>query len=201
MATIKHRYTGVEYKTVTKFVVNYKDVFLLEDLYVLMYEWLVENGYATRADEEFPERYYLDRTGAAGKEIWIRWRCKKFPMSGPRKFWRYDLDVDMHVLTLKDVELVVQNKKIKANKGEVEVEVVANLVYDVSGEWSKSSLLKPFRKWYFKKVVSKEKDMLEKKFYNEAFEFRDAITNYLKVETFLPTKMAGMEFWPKRTPE
>jgi len=128
--TIKHKYTGVEYKTVTKFVVNYKDVFIFEDLYVLMYEWLVSNGYASRSDADFPERYYLDRTGAAGKEVWIRWRCKKVPTAGTRKFWRFDLDIDIHVLGLKDVELVVQNKKMKANKGEVDVEVVANLIFD-----------------------------------------------------------------------
>lgn len=199
--TIKHRYTGVEYKTVTKFVVNYKDVFMFEDLYVLMYEWLVANGYATRADEKFPEKYYLDRTGAAGKEVWIRWRCKKIPTSGVRNFWRFDLDIDIHVLGLKDVELVVENKKIKANKGEVEVEVVANLIFDASGEWSKNSLLKPFRNIYYKKIISKEKSQMEKMFYNEAFDFRDAISNYLKLETFLPTKIAGLEFWPKRTPE
>ena len=34
MASIRHRYTGVEYKTVTKFMVNYKDVFVLDDLYL-----------------------------------------------------------------------------------------------------------------------------------------------------------------------
>ena len=62
-------------------------------------------------------------------------------------------------------------------------------------------MLKPFRGFYYKKIISKEKDQLEKRFYNEAFEFRDAISNYLKLETFLPTKLAGLEFWPKRSPE
>ena len=100
-----------------------------------------------------------------------------------------------------DVELVVQNKKYKAHKGEVEVMVAANLIFDASGEWRKNTLLKPFRSFYFKRFVSKKKDMLEKEFYREAFEFRDAVNNYLKLETYLPSKLAGMEFWPKRTPE
>ncbi|MBD3303634.1 hypothetical protein GF343_00665 [Candidatus Woesearchaeota archaeon] len=200
MVSIKHRYTGVEYKTVTRFSVKFKDVFILEDLYVLMYEWLVERGFATRVDADFPERYYLDRTGPAGKEVWIRWRPKRHPIPG-NKFWRFDLDIDMHVLGLKDVELVVQNKKVKANKGEVEVQVAANLIYDASGEWKKSALLKPFRNFYFKRFLSKKKDMIEKELYNEAYEFRDAINYYLQLETYLPSKMAGFEFWPKRTPE
>lgn len=200
MVSIKHRYTGVEYKTVTRFSIKFKEVFILEDLYVLMYEWLIERGFATRVDADFPERYYLDRTGPAGKEVWIRWRPKRYPIPG-NKFWRFDLDIDMHVLGLKDVELVVQNKKLKANKGEIEVQVAANLIYDASGEWKKSALLKPFRNFYFKRFLSKKKDMLEKEFYNEAYEFRDAINSYLRLETYLPSKMAGIEFWPKRTPE
>jgi len=201
MASIVHRYSGVEYKTITKYVVNYKDVFVLEDLYLLMYEWLIENDYATRTDEEFPEKYMLDRTGGAGKEIWFRWRLKKNPFPGKQAFWRFDLDIDVMVLAMKDVELVVQNKKFKANKGECEVTVTANLVFDASKEWRKNPLLKPFRNFYFKRFLSKKKDMLEKQFYKEAYELRDAINNYFKLETGLPTKLAGLEFWPKRTIE
>lgn len=200
MVSIKHRYTGVEYKKVTGFSVKFKDVFDLDQFYILLYEWLVEKGYVTRADETFPEKYYMDRTGAAGKEVWFRWRPKRHPVSG-NKFWRFDLDIDVHVLGLKDVELVVQNKKIKAHKGEVEVMVSANMIFDASGEWRKDSFLKPFRSFYFKRFLSKKKDFLEKEFYNEAFEFRDAVNAYLKLETYLPSKLAGMEFWPKRTPE
>ena len=201
MAEIFHRYTGVEYKEVTKFTVNYREVFVLKDLYRRMYEWIIENDYATRSDPDFPERYFLDKTGAAGKEVWWRWRCKKSPLPGKQKFWRFDLDIDCHVLTMKNVELVVQGKKFKANKGEVEVQVSAKLIMDASGEWRKNALLKPFRGWYFKRTLSKTKDMLEKELYNEAFEFRDLITDYLKLKAFIPTKLAGLEFAPRRTME
>lgn len=200
MVSIKHRYTGVEYKKVTGFSIKFKDVFDFEHLYVLMHEWLIEKGYATRSDADFPEKYYMSRTGPGGKEVWIRWRPKRNPVPG-NSFWRFDFDIDLHVLGLKDVELVVQNKKVKANKGEVELQISANLVYDAADEWKKSALLKPFRSFYFKRFLSKKKDLLEKEFYNEAYEFRDAVNNYFKLETFLPSKMAGLEFWPKRTPE
>jgi hypothetical protein len=196
---IKHRYTGVEYIRITDFTVTFKkEIFKLDELYKVMHEWLIENGYATRADEKFPEKYFLHKVSQAGKEVWVRWRLKKEPPGGVG-FWRFDLDVDMHVMGLQDVEVVVGNKKVKANKGEVEVQVAASLILDAEGEWSKNALLKPFRKFFFNRVVSKKLDMMKKKIYTEAFEFRDIINNYLKMETFIPLKGAKAEFWPKRT--
>lgn len=197
---LKHRYTDVEYINITSFTINFKkEVFKLEDLYKIMHEWLVENGYATRADEKFPEKYFLHKVTPAGVEIWFRWRMKKSPLPGIQKFWRFDLDIDTHVLGLQDVEVVVQNKKIKANKGEVEVQASANLVLDASGDWSKNALLKPFKKFYFSRVIAKKRDMLKKKLYDDAFELRDVINNYLQLETFIPVRGAKAEFWPKRT--
>jgi hypothetical protein len=195
-----HRYTGVEAIPVTSFTVNFKkEVFKLEDLYKVMREWLIENGYATRKDEEFPEKYFLNKIGPAGKEIWVRWRPNKNPMpGGVQEFWRFDLDVDMHVLGLQDVEVMVDNKKVKGNMGEVEVNVAAYLIMDAEKKWKEKPLLKPFRNFYFNRVIRGKRDLLIKKLYIDAFNFRDAINNYLRLETFIPVRGAKAEFWPRR---
>ena len=196
---ITHRYTDVEYMNITSFTINFKkEIFKLEDLYKVMHEWLVETGYASKADETFPEKYFLHKVSQIGTEVWVRWRVNRNPLPGEQKFWRFDIDVDMHVLGLQDVEVAVQGKKIKANKGEVEVQVAANLVIDVEKTWKQNVFLKPFRKWFFDRVHSKKRDMMKSKLYAEAFEFRDVINNYLELETFLPVKGAKSEFWPKR---
>jgi len=194
-----HRYTGVEVIPVTSFTVNFKkEVFKLEDLYKVMHEWLIENGYASRDDETFPEKYFLHKVGPAGKEIWVRWRLKKPAISGAQKFWRFDLDVDMHVLGLQDVDVMVDNKKVKGNMGEVEVNVAASLIMDAERQWKDKPLLRPFRKFYFDRVVRKKRDLFIRKLYTDAFNFRDAINNYLKLETFIPVRGAKAEFWPRR---
>ena len=71
MAILRHRYAGVDYKQVTKYTVNRKDVLHLTNLYLLMHEWLIEHEYATRSDSEFPEKYMLFKEGPTygGKEI------------------------------------------------------------------------------------------------------------------------------------
>ena len=198
MASIKHRYTGMEYIPVTKYVVNVRDILHLDNYYLLMHEWLIEHGFASRDDSSFPEKYYLHREGPDGKELWIRWRPQKYPL-GDNKLWRFDLDIDIHVLTLKDVEAVIAGKKYKAHQGEVETQVTANLIMDPNKILEKS-MFKDIKKKLYKRAWREQRDMLERQFYQEAMQLRDAINTFLKIETYLPTKeWAG--FWPKRVPE
>lgn len=200
MAVLRHKYHKVDYKQVTRYVVNRKDVFHLSNLYLLMHEWLIEHGYATRTDRDFPEKYYLNKEGPmyGGKEIWWRWRPDKYPLA-PNKLWRFDIDIDVHVLAMKDVEVIISGKKYKAQQGEVEVQVSANLVKDPEKILEKSAL-KDIKKMLYSRLWKQQFDMLEKQLYREAMEFRDAINTYLMIETYLPTK-EWPEHWPKRIPE
>src|SRR3989338_1534528 len=102
--------------------VNYKDVLDLKYLYLLMHEWLVEEGYAPRSDSEFKEVFYYQKEDPnAGNFYHFKWRFEKDPPN--TSLWKYILEVDTMVLTMKDVELAVKGKKVKAQKGEVEVTI------------------------------------------------------------------------------
>jgi hypothetical protein len=198
MAYLRHIYDGIDAKEVTWFVVNRKDIFVIEYLYLLMHEWLLEHGYTTTLDVDFPEKYYWHREGPAGKEIWWRWRPKRYPL-GPNKMWRFDLNIDVHVLPMKDVEVVLGGKKFKVNQGEVEVQVKAMLVKDPD-KLIEKSMFKDVKKLMFNRMWKQQFDALEREFYREAYEFRDAMNAFLQIETFLPSK-EWAKFWPTRLPE
>jgi hypothetical protein len=198
MAALRHRHAGVTVTDVTSYIVNWKDIFHLDNLYLLMHEWLVEHNYASRDVKSFPERYYLHKEGQAGKEIWFRWRPNRMPLAGNNR-WRFDIDIDVHVLTMKDVEAVIAGKKYKAHQGEVEVQVSAKLIEDPSGE-VKKGLFKEVREFMYKRVWREQAEKLKKELYAEAMQFRDAVNTFLKIETYLPAK-EWPEFWPKRVPE
>lgn len=201
MASIHHRHEGKQLiGPITQYTVNFKDVFHLDNLYVLMHEWLVENEYATRDDSKFPEVFYLSKQGPAGKEIWWRWRPTKLPLGEKNPFWQFALDVDAHVLGLKDVEAVLEGKKYAAHKGEVEINVVANVVLDYKKALEKHPLLKPFKKILLERTWKPTLDRLKKDLYADAHKFRDAINVYLKLETYLGGKEMP-EYYPKRVPE
>lgn len=199
MAYIRHRYEGQANEQVTKYVVNRKDILHLDNFYLLTHEWLVEHGYAKREDSEFPEQYYLHKDGPGGKEMWWRWRPKKLSPLRTGKRWRFDLDIDVHVLTLKDVEAVIAGKKYKAHQGEVEIAVVANLVEDPEKAFEQG-LLKDVKKLLYKRTWAEQREMLKEELYRDAMQLRDAVNTFLTIETYLPTK-EWAEFWPKRVPE
>jgi len=198
MPLLKHRYTDVAAKLVTKYTINRKDLLQLDNLYLLMHEWLVEHNYVTRDDFAFPEKYYLHKDGPGGKEIWWRWRPTRSPMHNNQR-WRFDLDIDVHVLMLKDAEAVINGKKFKAQSGEVEIAVAANLIEDPTGQLQKS-VFKDFKKMLYTRMWKQQAKMLEDELYRESLAFRDAINTFLTIETYLPTK-EWPEFWPKRVPE
>lgn len=196
MADIKHRYTGMDKIEVAKLQLKPKDLFSMNYSYELMREWLLENEYVTRYDEDFPETFYLQKENpVAGTEIWIHWRCRKKPAGS--SFFRYDLDIDMHILGLKATEIVKDGNKYKANTGEIEINIRANLVMDPDGTWKKHWFLKSIYPLFRRRVINKLVEKKRKELYEEAYKFEEALKTYFKLENFLPEPEMS-QFWQKR---
>ncbi len=200
---LRHRLTeyGKSRIPITKFSVDYKDIFSAEYLYMLLREWLIENGWATREEKDFPEVFYSHREMPnVGKEEWIRWRLLKKPDALP--FWRFELDIDIHLIGVKETEFVHKGKKLKADKGQVDIQVVYNFHMDPDKLLQSNALLRiPFMKDYFmNKLYKKRMDELKGQIAAEAMRFQDAIKTYLRMDTYLGEKEFD-EFWQKRPPE
>ena len=189
---------------ISGWVINFKDVFDMNMLYLLAHEWLVDEGWAPRVDQEFKEIYYLHREVANfGTENWIRWRCKKDPEGipgegGKNPLFTFELDTEFHTLGLQKKEMVLNGKKVKLDKGEVEIRINAGLVYDKSGFMEKSLLTRPFKKMWYKQVFTERWNGLKKELYHEAYRYREALNTYLQIEKIRgDVEMA--EFWRTRT--
>lgn len=191
MVEIIDRYSrfGKNLLKITSFVLGYKDVFSLEKLITLIHEWLVEEGYATRDDEKFGEVFYLQKDNpVAGNEYWIRWRLEKTPFQ--TKLWKYLLDIDIHVLGLKKVELVAGGKKLEADKGKVEIAADFGLLLDPQN-LLEAPVIKPFKmlvlKGFLKAQFSKHKEAV----FTDAQRLQDMLKSYLRLETYLTEKEIG----------
>lgn len=192
------------YDEVTSYNVNVKDAFNLLPVYIMMHDWLVEEGYGTgplgptyREDYEFGEVNYINRDNPAiGKDVYIYWRVYKFPTGG---FFKYGIDVDWHLFGIKPVEISWKGQKVEVQKGEFEAVVTAYVIYDpgklwVGWPWAEIKNL------MINRTYRNQINMHKKQVYTDAYRFRDLIMNYLKMETFMPIKEVG-EFYLKRTLE
>jgi hypothetical protein len=196
---IFHRFEGREASEVAKWLVNANDVFNWNHVYLMLHDWLVEEGWASADDSDFPEKYYLMRdVPGFGKEMWLRWQCEKVPemySDGAAPF-TYAMDVVWHCLGVAGTEVGWKGQKVKMNKGELELEVTAYVVIDKKklwkGAWGK--VKEVLLKKQMKKVFEKHK----KTVYEDAYRLRALLSNYLKIESFQKEK-EGAEPWGRRS--
>ncbi len=197
---VKHRHEGLETIPAAAYTVTVKDVFKLDYLYIMLHDWLVDEGWAPRGnDAEFRETYYLQRETSFGKEIILRWRLLRDPPAAKSEVFKWMMDVDIKVLGLKPKEIVFKNQKLKLDSGEFEMSVKAYLVIDYGGKWEKSAL-KSLKKVWLHRVKIHQIGWQKRAIYGAAYRMRDVVMNYLKLETMFPEKETG-EFYAKRTME
>lgn len=198
MPDISYRHEGMDRKVVPQFQIVYKDVYSWKYLYTLLHEWLNDHGYAA-ADEDFEEIFYEYLEQPDGAEIWVKWRLSKSEVFSFEGLYRYDVDVDFHILGQKEVEVVSGGKKHKANRGEVEITVNAAVVRDPDDKVRKHWLGKNFYKFIFDVFLKKKGKAHDDQLFNDMARLQDAIRTYLKLETYLPERELG-EYFKTREP-
>jgi len=177
-------YSGCPIEVAGQFVIKHKDYFNLKDLYYKLHEWLIENGYASRNDQEYPETLMLERiTQEYGKETWLRWRNEKDVGS---KFYKYTLYTDWHIILLKSAEVMHEGVKFKTNWGEVEITINAKVIGDYNRNWQKSPIFSKILPIFWNRIFKKDILMHRKELYRDAYKFQNEIKEFLRLKTFLP---------------
>ena len=140
----------------SRFRVKFKDVFDMKRLYALLREWLKEHGWADiKGDGEHYETLYLQKEDKKGaKEIYMWWRLGRFPVKN--SYYKYILNVDYHTITLTDKEIVYEGKKLKVNKGTIEVRIRTYIELDYEGKWSSHPVLNFFKDIFRERIYKKD---------------------------------------------
>ncbi len=173
--------------------IKYEDVFDLKELYKAIRDWLISNEYETVKSSENMEKFYLEKLNPNGaKEMWVWWRSSRKPHNS--KFFKYHMNVDFHVLGLKDVEIMHQGQKIKANKGEVEV--IINCVLETEAEFEiKKTIFAPIANLFKKRIYKKEIDAHKVDLKGDLVKLQGFVKEFLELKSFLPKSEM---FYPSR---
>ena len=196
-------YMPHEAKVVEEFRVKYKDVFHLKNLYIMMHEYLYEEGWygmpeAQKAPNKYAsnahaniEKLYLEKfcqkgLHQGGKEMWLWWRVFKMPDSKWNSYFRYRLDIDFHMVYIQNIEVMHQGKKMKIQKGEIEMFIRPWIEADYQSHWEKHWFLKHVQEMYEMRVLSQEMEKREKELWREGYRLQGVIKRYLNMRTFIP---------------
>ncbi len=175
--------------------IKYKDVFDMKGFYENLKEWLLDHGWADEIEKnERWESYYGERIGMSGaKELWIQWHLFKKPTDAP--FLGYYLDIYYHVLGMTDTEIIHAGRKIKTNKGEVEISIKAFVHKKYEAEFQRQGILREFLPLWNKRIYRKELEQRKKELYQEVYVLQNFIKQWFKLKRYLPYEDT-MSFYP-----
>jgi len=181
--------------SVPEFKVKYSDVFSLRNLYIMLHEMLLEEGWRgvdndpdhTDIETLYSENVYQRGIHRGGKELWFWWRAEKFIEGKYSGYLKNFLDIDAHVVYLQNVEVVHQGKKMTAQKGEIEMFFRARIESDYRDEkWENHWFLKYIKPIYEKKILYADIEKREKELWRDAYRIHAKIKQFLQLKTFVP---------------
>lgn len=156
--------------------VKYRGVFDLGDFYKKLKLWFDSEGYGDE-NKNFKESKYTESIKPYGKNIEIKWVAEK----NKSDYFSFGLTVTFRILGLQDTEIQYENKKIKANKGEVDVKVSADLIKNRQGKWSRDSIIKRI---YETLIVDKRIEEYKLEVYKLAYKLQDEMKMYLNLPRY-----------------
>jgi len=171
------------------FRIKFKDVFDCNKLFEHMKDWLLEHDwfavtYAGEKDSKRPEGFetmYLEKDAPGGvrDELWVLWKLQKIAEGST--YFKYHLDIEFHFLGVKKVEIIYEGKKIKADKGEVEITVTPFIECDYNRFFQKHPFLKIFGTSLANKLLKKDLETKKLDLYREMYNFREWLKQWFKL--------------------
>lgn len=190
---------GSVVREIPVFSVKYKDVFSLRNLYVMMHELLLEEGWHGFENQEadltahsdietlYSENVYQRGIHYGGKEYWIWWRAQKHHEGLRSDYFLNVLDLDWHVVSVEEREIVHQGKKMKTQFGELEMFFKARIISDLGNKWSNHKLLKHFKHIYEERIMHAHIEKRQKDLWRDVYRIQSKVKAYLNLKTWMPT--------------
>jgi len=153
--------------------IKYTGIVNFADFYKFCYDWLKEEMGLDLVEDKYAEKLSGD-----AKNIDVEW-------SGSRKitdYFKVEVKVAFKVVALTNAEITQDGKKIKTNKGAIEVGVKGTLVRDYQGRFEKTAIQKFLRGIYEKMVIPSRVSEFEGKVIGDCDEFLAQAKAYLDLE-------------------
>ena len=147
-------------------------IFDFKETYRFAYTWLVDNGY------DVMENVYSEKVAGGAKEIEIEWVAERKVSD----YFKFEIKANWRILAMTDVEVEENGKKVKMNKGQVEIKAKGTLIKDWEAKWEGQPIWKFFRGVYDKYIIRARIEQYEGKIFGEADEFLSQIKSFLAIE-------------------
>lgn len=144
-------------------------LFNFSGLYSFAHSWLRDEGFGVNEDK------YSEKLAGSDKDIDIEWKAVK----GLSDYFKEEISVKFEIKGMSEVEVEIDGKKKKMNKGRVSVEFKGALITDPSSKWDSQPMTKFLRDVYNKYVVPARIDALQNKVRGDTTDIKERMKAYL----------------------
>lgn len=139
--------------------------------YSYAYGWFKYEEYVVVEDE------YTEKVTGNERDMVIKWKARKKVSD----YFAIEIAIKYEVRNLVEVEVEIDGKKKKMNKGRMTAEIKGTLVKDWESGWDSSSWYKFLREVYDKYIIPNRIENMEERVFKEVWDFKDAIKSYLQL--------------------
>jgi len=149
-------------------------LFDFKELYKFAFNFLRDNK-----EYLMMEKTYSEKVTGDTKEIEIKWE-------GFRKvsdYFKLIIKPEWRIIGFSTVDAEREGKKVKTNKGEIEINLKGILERDYENRWETTAFLKFLRSIYDKYIIKNRINELEDKIFADCDEFLAQVKAFLVVES------------------
>jgi hypothetical protein len=150
--------------------IKYGGIVNFSDFYKFCYDWLRDEMGLDISEDKYSEKIAGDAKG-----IEIEWTGKKRVTD----YFGYEVGVSFRIIGLTNVEIAEGTKKIKTNKGTIEMKMKGNLLRDYDGKFEKTAFKKFLRAIYEKSIIHARVEQYQEKLMGDCDEFLSQAKAYL----------------------
>ncbi len=163
-----------EEDNIFKSKIKYNGIFPFADFYKFCFEWVRDETGITGLNET----KYSEKLAGDSKNIEIEWEGTK----DLTDYFRLKVKVSFRIVALVETEITQGTKKVKTNKGSIEVTIKSILQRDYKGMFETNGIQKFLRGVYEKIVIPERVDQFKDKIFADSDEFLSQAKAYLDLE-------------------
>jgi hypothetical protein len=157
-------------ETAFESTIKNKGYWKFSDVYSMLYDFLKNEGYSVN------ESSYKESSGDS-KDIDIEWEASKKVTD----YFKYVIAIKWAITGMTDVEVEIDEKVKKMNKGDLKIKVTATFVKDYDSKWEDKPHHKFLRGLYEKYIINSSIDEYKGKLSKEAAGLVDELKAFLKL--------------------
>lgn len=157
---------------IVKEVLEHSGIYGFSDLYEYLYRWFKEESYGV------VEEKYNEKVSGTTRDIAVEWKCTK----GLSDYFKIDISVRIDAGGISDVEVEIDGKKRKMNKGRLRIEFKGTLIRDPDSKWDSSLFYRFLRDAYNKYIIPARVETQEDKVKEDVRDVKEALKTFLELQ-------------------